>query len=116
MTEAGRGSGAGEEPAAPVTTGGLRYHRVLLKLSGEALLGERQYGVDPAFCSFVAHQVATIHAMGVQVGIVVGGGNIFRGLAASARGMGLDFPYAESTGVQSASADFPPSPYRFLRP
>ncbi|MEI7745169.1 MAG: UMP kinase [Chloroflexota bacterium] len=65
----------------------LRYRRILLKLSGEALLGERQYGVDPAFCAFVAHQVATVHAMGVQVGIVVGGGNIFRGLAASARGM-----------------------------
>jgi uridylate kinase len=43
--------------------------------------------VDPAFCSFVAQQVAAVHAMGVQVGIVVGGGNIFRGLAASARGM-----------------------------
>ena len=66
---------------------GIRYHRILLKLSGEALLGERQYGVDPAFCSFVAQQVAAVHEMGVQVGIVVGGGNIFRGLAASARGM-----------------------------
>ncbi len=65
----------------------MRYHRVLLKLSGEALLGDRQYGVDPAFCAFIAGQVAEIHALGVQVGIVVGGGNIFRGLAASARGM-----------------------------
>jgi uridylate kinase len=65
----------------------LRYRRILLKLSGEALLGERSYGVDPDFCAFVAQQVATVHAMGVQVGIVVGGGNIFRGLAASARGM-----------------------------
>jgi len=66
---------------------GLRYRRILLKLSGEALLGERQYGVDPAFCQFIARQVATVHEMGVQVGIVVGGGNIFRGLAAAARGM-----------------------------
>jgi len=65
----------------------LRYRRVLLKLSGEALLGDRQYGVDPAFCAFIARQVAEIHGLGVQVGIVVGGGNIFRGLAASARGM-----------------------------
>ena len=65
----------------------LRYRRVLLKLSGEALLGDRQYGVDPAFCAFVAKQVAEIHGLGVQVGIVVGGGNIFRGLAAAARGM-----------------------------
>jgi uridylate kinase len=63
------------------------YRRILLKLSGEALLGERQYGVDPAFCHFIARQVATVQEQGVQVGIVVGGGNIFRGLAAAARGM-----------------------------
>jgi uridylate kinase len=63
------------------------YRRILLKLSGEALLGERQYGVDPAFCQFIARQVGTVHEQGVQVGIVVGGGNIFRGLAAAARGM-----------------------------
>jgi uridylate kinase len=67
--------------------GTLRYKRVLLKLSGEALLGNRQYGVDPAFCAFVASQVAEVHRLGVQVGIVVGGGNIFRGLAAAASGM-----------------------------
>jgi uridylate kinase len=66
---------------------GIRYQRVLLKLSGEALLGNRQYGVDPAFCAFIARQVAEIHDVGVQVGIVVGGGNIFRGMAAAARGM-----------------------------
>ncbi len=71
---------AGEHPE-------LRYGRVLLKLSGEALLGSRAYGVDPEFCSFIAQQVATVHALGVEVGVVVGGGNIFRGLAASARGM-----------------------------
>jgi uridylate kinase len=65
----------------------LRYRRILLKLSGEALLGDRQYGVDPAVCTFIARQVAEIHGLGVQIGIVVGGGNIFRGLAASARGM-----------------------------
>jgi uridylate kinase len=61
--------------------------RILLKLSGEALLGSRQYGVDPEFCSFIASQVAAVAGLGVQVGIVVGGGNIFRGLAAAARGM-----------------------------
>ena len=65
----------------------LRYRRILLKLSGEALLGDRPYGVDPAFCAFVARQVAEVHRLGVQVGIVVGGGNIFRGLAAAAKGM-----------------------------
>ena len=67
------------------TAGGHR--RILLKLSGEALLGERSYGVDPAFCSFIASQVAAAVSDGVQVGIVVGGGNIFRGLAAAAKGM-----------------------------
>jgi uridylate kinase len=66
---------------------GLRYGRILLKLSGEALLGDRTYGVDPSFCAFIARQVAEVHALGVQVGIVVGGGNIFRGLAAAAKGM-----------------------------
>ncbi|MBI3747672.1 MAG: uridine monophosphate kinase [Chloroflexi bacterium] len=76
---------AGSPP--PTGEASLRYRRILLKLSGEALLGDRQYGVDPAFCAFIARQVAEVHALGVQVGIVVGGGNIFRGLAASARGM-----------------------------
>lgn len=71
-------------PAGPLRQ---RYGRILLKLSGEALLGNRTYGVDPEFCGFIARQVAAVHETGVQVGIVVGGGNIFRGLAAAARGM-----------------------------
>jgi uridylate kinase len=66
---------------------GIRYRRVLLKLSGEALLGSRQYGVDPEFCHFIARQLVDVHDLGVEVGIVVGGGNIFRGLAAAATGM-----------------------------
>ena len=65
----------------------VRYGRILLKLSGEALLGDRSYGVDPAVCAFIARQVGEVHRLGVQVGIVVGGGNIFRGMAASAAGM-----------------------------
>jgi uridylate kinase len=65
----------------------LRHKRILLKLSGEALLGDRQYGVDPAVCAFIAKQVVEVHRRGVQIGIVVGGGNIFRGLAAAASGM-----------------------------
>ena len=85
MTDDGRGNGDGGSTGP--AEGRLRYHRILLKLSGEALLGDRQYGVDPAFCAFIARQVAEVHATGVQVGIVVGGGNIFRGLAAAARGM-----------------------------
>jgi uridylate kinase len=67
--------------------GRLRFRRILLKLSGEALLGSRPYGVDPEFCAFIARQVAEVHGLGVEVGIVVGGGNIFRGLAAAAKGM-----------------------------
>jgi uridylate kinase len=76
---------------AAVTSGSdreaLRYRRIVLKLSGEALLGDRQYGVDPKFCAFIARQVAEVHRLGVQTAIVVGGGNIFRGLAAAASGM-----------------------------
>jgi uridylate kinase len=64
-----------------------RYGRILLKLSGEALLGDRPYGVDPAVCAFIARQVSAVRASGVEVGIVVGGGNIFRGMAAAAQGM-----------------------------
>ena len=66
---------------------GARYSRILLKLSGEALLGSRHYGVDPETCGFIAKQVHVAVERGVQVAIVVGGGNIFRGLAASAKGM-----------------------------
>jgi uridylate kinase len=74
-------------PAVAAKPAALRYRRILLKLSGEALLGSRQYGVDPAFCAFVARQVGEVRRVGVEVGIVVGGGNIFRGLAAAAKGM-----------------------------
>jgi len=63
------------------------YKRVLLKLSGEALMGDQQFGVDPVVATQVAQDVADIHALGVEAAIVIGGGNIFRGLAASARGM-----------------------------
>ena len=87
MTDSGDGVGDRRARRAVPGAAPLRYRRILLKLSGEALLGERQYGVDPAFCAFIAKQVAEVCAMGVEVGIVVGGGNIFRGLAAAARGM-----------------------------
>ena len=63
------------------------YTRVLLKLSGEALMGDQGYGVDPAVVTRIAEEVAEIRALGVQVAIVIGGGNIFRGMAGSARGM-----------------------------
>jgi uridylate kinase len=82
MTQAPAGEAIAPAPAPP-----LRYRRILLKLSGEALLGGRPYGVDPGFCLFIARQVAEVHALGAEVAIVVGGGNIFRGLAAAAAGM-----------------------------
>ena len=63
------------------------YKRVLLKLSGEALMGEKQYGIDPAVTAQIAKDVKDIQQLGVETAIVIGGGNIFRGLAASARGM-----------------------------
>jgi uridylate kinase len=64
-----------------------RYSRVLLKLSGEALMGENQFGIDPGVTSQIARDIADIQGLGVQVAVVIGGGNLFRGLAASARGM-----------------------------
>ncbi|MEO5703950.1 MAG: UMP kinase [Candidatus Limnocylindrales bacterium] len=70
-----------------MTEAAPRYKRILLKLSGEALLGSRQYGVDPEVCAFIAQQVAEVRSRGVEVGIVVGGGNIFRGMQAAAQGM-----------------------------
>jgi uridylate kinase len=63
------------------------YKRVLLKLSGEALMGGESYGIDPAVATQIAKDVAEIQSMGVETAIVIGGGNIFRGIAASARGM-----------------------------
>jgi uridylate kinase len=63
------------------------YKRVLLKLSGEALMGAESYGIDPAVATQIAKDVADIQSMGVETAIVIGGGNIFRGIAASARGM-----------------------------
>src|SRR5712691_10421281 len=63
------------------------YKRVLLKLSGEALMGEQTFGIDPAVTSHIAADIAEIQSLGVETGIVIGGGNIFRGVAASARGM-----------------------------
>lgn len=64
-----------------------KYNRILLKLSGEALQGRLGYGIDPSIVDAIAKQVKEVAALGVQIAIVIGGGNIFRGLAASANGM-----------------------------
>jgi uridylate kinase len=63
------------------------YQRILLKLSGEALLGGQQYGIDPPVIQRVAAEIAEVAAMGVQVGLVIGGGNIFRGAGLAEAGM-----------------------------
>jgi uridylate kinase len=65
----------------------LRYRRVLLKISGEALMGERDYGLDPAVVARIGGEVKSVHALGVEVCLVIGGGNIFRGIQGAAVGM-----------------------------
>jgi uridylate kinase len=63
------------------------YTRILLKLSGEALMGDQSFGIDPAVATQVAREIGEVQSLGVQTAVVIGGGNLFRGLAASARGM-----------------------------
>jgi len=65
----------------------LKYRRVLLKLSGEALMGDSQYGIEPATVDYMADEVKKVFDLGVQVAVVIGGGNIFRGVEASVKGM-----------------------------
>ncbi|MDA8338317.1 MAG: UMP kinase [Nitrospiraceae bacterium] len=72
----------------------LKFKRILLKLSGEALMGDRGYGIDPATVEYMASEIKKIIDMGVQVAIVIGGGNIFRGVEASVK------------GIERASADY----------
>ncbi len=64
-----------------------KYKRILLKIGGEALLGERQYGISPKAAKDVASQIKTVHDMGVEIALVIGAGNIFRGLSASQQGI-----------------------------
>ncbi|OQW95834.1 MAG: UMP kinase [Beggiatoa sp. IS2] len=65
----------------------LTYRRILLKLSGEALMGDRNYGIDPQVLTRLAEEIHAITCLGVQVGIVIGGGNIFRGVNLTAQGL-----------------------------
>jgi len=71
-----------------------KYRRILLKISGEILAGEQGYGIEPAVLDNLADEIAAVVSLGVEVAIVIGGGNIFRGIAASA------------TGMERASADY----------
>ena len=86
------------------------YKRILLKLSGEALTGVGQFGIDAEVLKSFASEIAEIHKMGVQIGIVIGGGNIFRGIQAAAHGinrasgdyMGMLATVINGLGLQSA--------------
>src|ERR1700756_5710136 len=64
----------------------IKYKRVLLKLSGEALMGDKGFGIDPDVVRRLATEIKDVHGLGVEIAVVIGGGNIFRGLAASAQG------------------------------
>ena len=75
-----------------------RWRRVLLKLSGEALMGAQSFGIDPDVLSSVAAEIREVHELGVQLGVVIGGGNIFSGVAAAARG-GLDRVTGDHMGM-----------------
>ena len=87
-----------------------RFKRILLKLSGESLMGEKKYGIDEKRLGEYARQIKEIHDMGVQIGIVIGGGNIFRGLTGAGKGfdrvkgdqMGMLATVINSLGLSSA--------------
>jgi uridylate kinase len=64
-----------------------RYRRVLLKISGEALMGDQEYGLDSAMVARIAAEVKSVHDLGIEICLVIGGGNIFRGVAGAAKGM-----------------------------
>ena len=89
-----------------------RFKRILLKLSGESLMGEQGYGIDERRVAQYAEQIKEIHDMGVEIGIVIGGGNIFRGLSGAGRGfdrvkgdqMGMLATVINSLGLSSALA------------
>ena len=70
-----------------MTSATPKYQRILLKLSGEALAGNQGYGIDPAVISTIAAEIKGVVALGVQVAVVIGGGNIFRGVAGATKGM-----------------------------
>jgi len=66
---------------------GPAYRRILLKISGEVLAGEEQFGIDPAMASRLASEIQSIHKLNVRIGLIIGAGNIFRGMEAAAKGM-----------------------------
>ncbi len=75
----------------------MKFGRILLKISGEVLTGEGSYGISPEMVDFVANEIGTVHGRGVQLGLVIGAGNIFRGVAGAAGGM--DRASADNMGM-----------------
>ena len=73
------------------------YRRVLLKLSGEALMGDNEFGIDPLVTEQIAQEIAEVQALGIQTAVVIGGGNIFRGVSANTQG--VDRPTADYMGM-----------------
>src|SRR5258707_1799658 len=98
--------------AKETETSGLVYRRVLLKISGEALMGGQNYGIDVDVAHSVAQELKAVHALGVQVAVVVGAGNIFRGVSKSAGNMdrssadyiGMLATVMDAVGLQGALA------------
>ncbi|HEX2253548.1 MAG TPA: UMP kinase [Thermoanaerobaculia bacterium] len=85
--ESASSSGGSVVPGRRAGGGEAAYGRILLKLSGEALMGEQSFGIDEAVVAQIADEIRDVHGLGVQVAVVIGGGNIIRGLAASHRGI-----------------------------
>jgi uridylate kinase len=81
----------------PPLADGVKYRRILLKLSGEALMGDRGYGIDPSVLAQIADELIDVQSLGVEIGIVIGGGNIFRGVAGASTGM--DRAHADYMGM-----------------
>ncbi|MBA4250577.1 MAG: UMP kinase [Chlorobiaceae bacterium] len=75
----------------------MKFDRILLKLSGESLMGKKGFGIDPDVLDFFSDEIISVHSMGVQIGIVIGGGNIFRGL--NAEGQGIDRVTGDNMGM-----------------
>jgi uridylate kinase len=87
----------GDDPERRPLAPGVKYRRILLKLSGEALMGPGEYGIDPTTLAQIADEIIDVHSLGVEIALVLGGGNIFRGVAASSRGM--DRAHADYMGM-----------------
>ena len=76
----------------------LKYNKILLKISGEALLGEQEFGIDPKPVEMIANEIKKVHDLNVQIAVVVGGGNIFRGMKNSAK-LGMDQASGDYVGM-----------------